>query len=128
MDEAIRELKVDPAAQMADLRKRWAAPEVRIVVHDGSDIGWLQSRLEDDALFLAQLFVDATSQGRGYGTEALNLLIEEADATNRAVTLGVVKSNPAQRLYERLGFRTTHSDQRKFYMRREPPTEAPISR
>ena len=36
-----------------------------------------------------------------------------------AVTLGVVKTNPARRLYERLGFRITHEDDRKFYMRRE---------
>jgi len=31
----------------------------------------------------------------------------------------VVKTNPAQRLYVRLGFRTTHEDERKFYMRRD---------
>jgi ribosomal protein S18 acetylase RimI-like enzyme len=37
-----------------------------------------------------------------------------------AVTLGVVKTNPARRLYERLGFRVTHEDQYKFYMLRRP--------
>jgi ribosomal protein S18 acetylase RimI-like enzyme len=36
------------------------------------------------------------------------------------VTLGVVKTNPAKRLYERLGFRVTNEDERKLYMRREP--------
>jgi ribosomal protein S18 acetylase RimI-like enzyme len=38
------------------------------------------------------------------------------------MTLGVVKSNPAKRLYERLGFNVTHEDERKFYMRRAPDT------
>jgi ribosomal protein S18 acetylase RimI-like enzyme len=38
------------------------------------------------------------------------------------VTLGVVKINPALSLYERLGFRVTHQDDRKFYMRRETIT------
>jgi ribosomal protein S18 acetylase RimI-like enzyme len=52
-------------------------------------------------------------------------LIEEATRDGRAVTLGVVKSNPALRLYQRLGFRTTPEDDRKFYMRREP--RAPMS-
>ena len=32
----------------------------------------------------------------------------------------MVKTNPARRLYERLGFRVTHEDGRKFYIRREP--------
>jgi ribosomal protein S18 acetylase RimI-like enzyme len=55
-------------------------------------------------------------------------LIGEATRAGQAVTLGVVKSNPAKRLYERLGFRVTHEDGRKFYMRREPDAAAPISR
>jgi ribosomal protein S18 acetylase RimI-like enzyme len=48
-------------------------------------------------------------------------LVEEAASAGRAVTLGVVKTNPALRLYERLGFRITHEDERKFYVRRECP-------
>jgi hypothetical protein len=39
----------------------------------------------------------------------------------------VVKINPALRLYERMGFRITHEDDRKLYMRRDPDAEAPIS-
>jgi ribosomal protein S18 acetylase RimI-like enzyme len=46
-------------------------------------------------------------------------LIEEAARAGQSLTLGVVKTNPALRLYERLGFRTTHEDERKFYMRRD---------
>ena len=46
-------------------------------------------------------------------------LIEEAARAGQALTLGVVKTNPALQLYERLGFRTTHEDERKFYMRRD---------
>ena len=43
------------------------------------------------------------------------------------MTLGVVKINPAKWLYDRLGFRITHEDDRKFYMRREPDGVAPRS-
>ena len=58
-------------------------------------------------------------QRRGIGTEVVNALIEEAAHAGQAITLGVVKINPALRLYERLGFRITHDDDRKFYMRCE---------
>jgi ribosomal protein S18 acetylase RimI-like enzyme len=126
MERIIRELDLDRAAQAAGFRQQWEVTQVRVITLDGTDIGWLQSTLRDDALFLSQLFVDGSFQGRGIGTEVMNRLIGEATRTRRAVTLGVVKTNPALRLYERLGFHITHQDDRKFYMRRDPGSEAPI--
>jgi ribosomal protein S18 acetylase RimI-like enzyme len=120
MDRTIRELNLDFAKQAANLRQRWDPRQVGIITLDGADIGWVQSMTEHDALFLGQLFVAPAHQGRGIGTMIVQRLIEEAACDRRAVTLGVVKTNPALRLYQRLGFRTTHEDDRKFYMRRDP--------
>jgi len=64
--------------------------------------------------------VELPVQRQGIGTEVMRRLIAEASPTGRAVELAVVKINPALRLYERLGFRVTHEDDHKFYMRREP--------
>jgi len=119
MEQSIRELKLDIYAHVADFRKRWDLVEVRIVLRDSVDVGWLQTRTENGALFLAQLFVDAAAQGQGIGTAVMRQVIDEAARAGQAVTLGVVKINPALRLYHRLGFRTIHEDDRKFYMRRE---------
>jgi len=80
----------------------------------------MQSRLENDSLYLVQLFLEADSQGKGIGTQTLKRLMEEATTTNVPMTLGVVKTNPARRLYERLGFQITHEDDRKYYMKYEP--------
>jgi len=119
MENIIKELNLDMDSHIAAFRQRWDATQVRIITRDGTDIGWLQSFVKDDALFLGQLFVDGTLRGRGIGTQLVKGLIEEAANAGRAVTLGVVKTNPALRLYKRLGFRTTHEDERKFYMRRD---------
>jgi ribosomal protein S18 acetylase RimI-like enzyme len=78
----------------------------------------VQSFVKDDALFPAQVFADYQFQRRGIGTDVVKMLIEEAARSGQALTLGVVKTNPALRLYERLGFRITPDDDRKFYMRR----------
>ena len=86
----------------------------------GQVIGWLQTTSTDDALFLAQLFIDTRFQRQGIGSRLMRILIEEAAHEHKAVALGVVKTNPARRLYERLGFSVTHEDQYKFYMRRHP--------
>src|SRR5262245_14373752 len=119
MENIIKELNLNMDAQVAGFRPRWDVTQVRIITLEGTDIGWLQSFAKDDALFLAQLFVDSTLRRQGIGTEVAKGLIEESANAGRAVTLGVVKTNPALRLYERLGFRTTHEDERKFYMRRD---------
>ncbi len=119
MENIIQELNLDMAAHSAGFRQRWDVTQVRIVTLDGADIGWLQSFVKDDALFLGQLFVDKSLRGQGIGTELVKRLIEEAASAGQAITLAVVKTNPALRLYQRLGFRTTHDDARKFYMRRD---------
>ena len=120
MEETIRQLKLDMAAQAANLRNRWNVTEVEIITCDNADIGWVQVSLQDDTIYLGQIFIESVFQRRGIGTEIIAGLIGEADRTGRTITLGVVKSNPARSLYERLGFRITNEDDRKFYMRRGP--------
>jgi ribosomal protein S18 acetylase RimI-like enzyme len=124
MEKTIRELKLDMTAHAAGFRRQWQVSEVRIIRLDDADVGWLQSRTQDNALFLAQLFVETAFQRQGIGTQVMERLIGEAGGARQAVTLAVVKSNTALRLYQRLGFRITHDDERKFYMRREHDTVA----
>jgi GNAT superfamily N-acetyltransferase len=120
MQRIIEELNLDMAPQTASFQEHWVPAQVRIIAVDSSDVGWLQSTMQDDGLFVVQLFVDGPFQRQGIGTEVMNRLIGKAACLDRAVRLAVVKINPALRLYERLGFRTTHEDDRKFYMKRDP--------
>ncbi len=120
MEKIIRDLNLTMSAQVANFRKRWETTQVRIITLDESAVGWLQTMQADGALFLAQLFVDAAFQRRAIGSEVIGHVVQEAAAADQPVTPGAVKTNPARRLYERLGFRITHQDERKFYMRRDP--------
>jgi len=123
MEKTIRELNLSMAKQVDTFRRQWQVDQVRIITLDEADVGWLQSRIEGGALFIAQLFVDPAFQRQGIGSTVMNRLIGEAVASGQAMTLGVVKTNPALRLYRRLGFHVTHADERKFYMRRKTTTE-----
>jgi adenylate kinase family enzyme/GNAT superfamily N-acetyltransferase len=118
LEATIHSLQADPLLHGADLRRRWTAVEVRMIGRDGADIGWVQSRCEDGSVFIAQMFVEGPRRGRGNGSEVMRRIIAEAGRAGQSVILGVVKSNPALRLYRRLGFRITHEDDGKFYMRR----------
>jgi len=89
----------------------------KIIVVNGQDVGWLQTQVGQDALWLQSLYVMPSMQRRGIGTEVLRLLMERAHSERKALTLGVVKINPALQFYERHGFKITHQDEYKFYMR-----------
>jgi GNAT superfamily N-acetyltransferase len=126
MKRIIEDLHLDMAAQVVSFHEHWDLKQVRIIAVDSSDVGWLQSAIQDDGLFVAQLFVDGPFQRQGIGTEVMNRLIGEAARLNRAVRLAVVKINTALRLYERLGFHIIHEDDRKFYMKRDSDSAVSI--
>jgi GNAT superfamily N-acetyltransferase len=106
--------------QESTFRKLWKPTQVCVIQADGKDVGWLQTVVSKDEEFLGQIFVDAPFQKRGIGTEVLRRIIDEASRRKLPVRLAVVKFNPSRGLYERLGFRVTHEDERKVYMTREP--------
>ena len=123
----IDKLHLDRAAQEVSFRQQWNPTQVRVITLDGTDVGWLQAITQDDELFVAQMVVDGPFQRKGIGTEVMKRLISEASEFNLSMRLNVVRINPARRLYERLGFRVTHEDDRKFYMKRDPDVSTRLS-
>jgi GNAT superfamily N-acetyltransferase len=113
----------DEARQVENFARKWNAGEARIITVAAEDArrdaGWLQTAPRDDAIFLKSIYLDPLFQRQGIGTCIMQTVIDEAQRQSKALTLGVVKINPARRLYERLGFLITHEDEFKFYMRRE---------
>ena len=110
----------DEARQDAVFAQQWLVDEVTIIRQDDRDIGWLQSGGADGAIFVKQLYLDEAFRNLEIGTNVLQGVMDQAQRGRLAVTLAVVKDNPARRLYERLGFRVTHEDLYKVYLRRDP--------
>ena len=86
--------------------------EALVIYADDTPVGMtLYYDLDElHAYDLSQLFIDARYQGRGYGTEAVRLLLQrlKADGKFGKVVLCYVDGDePARRLYESLGFRHT---------------------
>jgi GNAT superfamily N-acetyltransferase len=127
MARFIEALGLDIGRQCDSFAHQWRLPEVRIITVAGEDAGWLQTAPADDAIVLGQLYLAKGFQRRGIGSAVIQALIAEAARAGKAMTLGVVKINPARRLYERLGFRPTHEDQYKVYMLLEPRSATPMT-
>ncbi len=107
------------AEQTARFARLWMPAEVRIITADGMDAGWMQASESGPQVVLKQMYLAPRYQRQGIGSQILRLRLDEWAATNKAVVLGVLKNNPARRLYERLGFAVTSETDTKFMMRRE---------
>ena len=98
--------------------------EARIIMHDGMDVGWLARRDPLQEIILAEFYVAPEHQNRGIGTQVLRDLIAEARQKNKNVSLGVMKNNPARRLYEREGFKVIGENDYKFLMKLDAQGDA----
>jgi GNAT superfamily N-acetyltransferase len=68
-------------------------------------------------IFLRDIELVAAERGRGLGTAIVSAVLELARPEHRSVELLVLKCNPAQRLYARLGFRVVADDGARLTMR-----------
>jgi GNAT superfamily N-acetyltransferase len=108
----------DEQKQIASFAQRWKREDVRIIVLDGRDAGWMQAIETPSEIVLQQLFVVPERQGAGLGTRVLKDLLSRWEPTGKPIMLTVLKNNPARRLYERLGFSVVGEVGVKFEMRR----------
>jgi GNAT superfamily N-acetyltransferase len=106
----------DQSREEKNFARFFELDEVRVITADGQDVGWIQEQISDGSINLGSFYVAPTMQGRGIGTHVLRMLLERAASELRAMTLAVVKINPARQFYEKRGFRTTHEDEHKCYM------------
>jgi GNAT superfamily N-acetyltransferase len=83
-----------------------------IIVSDGRDVGELVVEWDEDPVFLALLVLLPEARGRGIGTAVIWGVLDRARELGKAVRLQVFVVNPdARRLYERLGFRETGTNE-----------------
>jgi ribosomal protein S18 acetylase RimI-like enzyme len=73
--------------------------------------------LPGDEIILVDIAFLAEYRDRGIGTTLVTELQREATNTSIPLRLSVLRNSPAQRLYERLGFRA--ADQDEMYIKME---------
>src|SRR5579884_1654427 len=107
-------------AQQSWYNTVYAQAEHQIVEQDGQCIGRLMVRREKDSVLLVDIALLAEHRRQGIGSTLLHELIQQCAQEGATLRLQVLKSNPAQRLYERLGFSKTDEDQMYVQMERRP--------
>ena len=77
-------------------------------------LGMLQLKEYERFWELSSFVMNPTVQGQGYGRAMLSQVLETVDSP---VCLRVKQGNPAQRLYESLGFQTEGVGDGRYYMK-----------
>jgi ribosomal protein S18 acetylase RimI-like enzyme len=97
-------LRFQFTAQDRYYRSRFPAAAYDVVLAGGRPAGRLYVDRRADEIRVLDLALLAEHRGAGIGTALLRALQEEAAAADLPLTLHVEQSNPAMRLYRRLGF------------------------
>jgi ribosomal protein S18 acetylase RimI-like enzyme len=114
----------DEADQARRFAERYRPERYQIVVVDGRDVGAVSIEHRADEIFLADVELLPEYRGRGLGGAIVGAVVAEAEARGVPVTLQVFRTNPARRLYERLGFAIEAETETHYRMRTRPPALA----
>jgi GNAT superfamily N-acetyltransferase len=108
-DEAMQHtfLTMQWTAQQRSYAAQYPNADHRIIIFRNVRTGRILVSRTEAELHLIDLTLLPTCCNQGIGTTLLHDLQSEATAANKPLRLSVLKTNPAKRLYERLGFITT---------------------
>lgn len=114
---------LDDAHQL--VRVRYHFDDALIVWLDGRPAGLFKHYRDAAGWRIVQIQIDPAFQGQGLGRRLLQGVLDQADSEGAPVTLSVLKGNPAQRLYESLGFTPVEETALELEMRYEPGAVRP---
>jgi len=114
-------------AQRGDYERRHPGALCQIIELRRCPIGRLWAAQDGHCLTVLDISLIAELRGHGIGTDCLLRVQQRAAAARLDVELQVVLGNPAQHLYERLGFRCVGAGGVRQAMVWTPSVEAPLA-
>lgn len=86
-------------------RQHFKPQDVEIIEVEGRAVGFTRLMHRINELYLAEVQIARKFQNHGLGTAIIREAIAESERLDVILTLKVLKGNPAEFLYKRLGFR-----------------------
>jgi len=113
-------ISMQSAAQLSDYKKKFPAARFQVIVYKKKDIGRFFTCETENEIRLLDITILPEYTGKGIGTNLLQRLIQRSNKVQRKISLHVIASNPAMKLYQRLGFVQIKKDGLYYYMERKP--------
>jgi GNAT superfamily N-acetyltransferase len=118
-------LRMQFRAQAMTYRAEFPRADHQIILLDDRPIGRVMvERIESENRGVDIALLSEYRSG-GIGGMLIQELLDEAARAGKPFRISVVKSNPAMRLYERLGFQTIGATETQFLMEWLSPNEGP---
>ena len=111
-DDAQRKefLELQFRAQHMSYRAQFPNADHQIILEDDRPIGRIMVNRTDDEFRLVDVALLSECRGSGIGTRLVRALVDEASRAGKPLRLQVLRTNPAARLYERLGLTSVGDD------------------
>lgn len=90
--------------QWTHYREHYPTCDWRILLKDGEPVGRLLIDRWPDQIRIVDIALVSSARGSGIGSMLMQEILDEGRAGGKPVTIHVEVFNPAQRLYQRLGF------------------------
>jgi ribosomal protein S18 acetylase RimI-like enzyme len=103
-------LKMQFNAQQSGYAAQHPLADHQIILFEAQEIGRILLDRSEDRFQLVDIALLPQFRGRGIGSLLLKKLQEEAAREGKKIGLFVYQTNPAKRLYERLGFSQVETD------------------
>lgn len=122
MGQYLREVGMPTGREAYLERVLYAFDQAQIIVINDAPAGLFKAQFnpEINEWYLVQIQLHPDYQSKGIANRLISNLISKADATGSTVGLSVVKTNPAQRLYSRLGFERVGETDFEYLMQYTP--------
>ena len=111
--------------EQRELQAVWfSRKQVQVIEADGEPVGCLAVTEHKDHVNVDRIALLPVWQKRGIGTQLMRDVLDDAERRGLPVRLSVLDNNPAQGLYERLGFRVTSIEPPRVKMEWKPRDRA----
>lgn len=91
-------------AQQAHYEKQYPGAVHEIIYWDEKPIGRIITEIRKSEVLLVDISLVTSWQNKGIGTHLISNLQQQAKQIRKPILLHVYQSNPAERLYKKLGF------------------------
>jgi GNAT superfamily N-acetyltransferase len=110
----------DEARENEKFRRQFKPEETQIILASGQPVGWFWLTEQEQSIELIGIYITSMHQNQGIGTQIVQTILQRARVEGKVVLFSTAKINKSKKLFERLGFYTTHEEDHKYHLRYEP--------
>jgi len=107
-------------AQLTEYKTKFPGARFQIIIYNKKNAGRFYTWENETEIRLLDITLLPQFRGKGIGKHLLERLIQRSNKIQKRLSLHVDASNPALKLYRRLGFIHLKNHGRYYYMEREP--------